>query len=396
MKKIAIIGANSFQNPLILKAKEMGYETHVFAWECGDVGEKTADYFYPVSIIEKEEILEICRKVNIDAIVSIASDLATATVNYVAENLDLPGNSMDCTMRSTNKYQMRLAFRENHIPTPQFIVASEEMLEGKSSEELTVWIDGVISQIKLPVIVKPTDRSGSRCVNKIQKKEELEPAIRQAVASSFEKKAIIEEYLEGKEFSLEGISFQGKHHFLCVTRKSTTGAPHFIETGHIQPAGLSKEMEENIHQVMERALDALGITNSATHCEFKITPSGQVRIIEIGARMGGDCIGSDLVHISTGYDFVKMVIETALGQEPSFGKVRKPGIAVIRFIMNEQNVEELERFKKEAPELLYYISSLEPVNSHEVLDSSTRYGYYILACENKEKIRWLLNEREQY
>ena len=58
MRKIAIIGANSFQNPLILKAKEMGFETHVFAWQDGSIGEKTADYFYPISIVEKEEILE--------------------------------------------------------------------------------------------------------------------------------------------------------------------------------------------------------------------------------------------------------------------------------------------------------------------------------------------------
>ena len=58
MEKVVIIGANSFQNPLILKAKQMGYETHVFAWKSGDIGEKTADYFYPISITEKEKILE--------------------------------------------------------------------------------------------------------------------------------------------------------------------------------------------------------------------------------------------------------------------------------------------------------------------------------------------------
>ena len=72
MKKVAIIGASELQNPLILKAKEMGYETHVFAWECGDIGEKTADYFYPISITEKEEILEKCKEINVDAVCTIA------------------------------------------------------------------------------------------------------------------------------------------------------------------------------------------------------------------------------------------------------------------------------------------------------------------------------------
>ena len=58
-EKIVIIGANSFQNPLILKAKEKGYETHVFAWESGDIGEKTADYFYPIRQDNQRKILKI-------------------------------------------------------------------------------------------------------------------------------------------------------------------------------------------------------------------------------------------------------------------------------------------------------------------------------------------------
>ena len=62
MKKIVIIGANDFQNQLILKAKEMGFETHVFAWQDGSIGERTADHFYPVSIVEIDEILEKCRE----------------------------------------------------------------------------------------------------------------------------------------------------------------------------------------------------------------------------------------------------------------------------------------------------------------------------------------------
>ena len=384
MKKIAIIGANDFQNPLILKAKSLGYETHVFAWQDGSIGEKTADYFYPISIVEKDEILEKCKEIGIDAIATIASDLATLTVNYVAEKLGLPGNSLECTKKSTNKYEMRKAFKEAGVATPGFeIVSSPEDIEK-------------LSDMEYPLIVKPTDRSGSRAITKIYKKEELEEAISKAIENSFEKKAIVEEYIEGNEFSAEGITYKGEHKFLTITRKATTGAPHFIETGHIEPAGLSKEMEEKIYNELTKALTALQITNSATHSEFKITPNGDVRIIEIGARMGGDCIGSDLVQISTGYDFIKMVIDVAMGNKPSFEKVTEPKIAVIRFIFNKKDLEDFERVKKEAPELIYFVSKIEDISSHKVVDSSSRFGFYILACENKEKIRWLLNEDEQY
>lgn len=384
MKKIAIIGANDFQNPLILKAKSLGYETHVFAWQDGSIGENTADYFYPISIVEKDEILEKCKEIGIDAIATIASDLATLTVNYVAEKLGLPGNSLECTKKSTNKYEMRKAFKEAGVATPGFeIVSSPEDIEK-------------LSDMEYPLIVKPTDRSGSRAITKIYKKEELEEAISKAIENSFEKKAIVEEYIEGNEFSAEGITYKGEHKFLTITRKATTGAPHFIETGHIEPAGLSKDMEEKIYNELTKALTALKITNSATHSEFKITPNGDVRIIEIGARMGGDCIGSDLVQISTGYDFVKMVIDVAIGNKPSFEKVTEPKIAVIRFIFNKEDLENFEKVKSETPELIYFVSKIEDISSHKVVDSSSRFGFYILACENKEKIRWLLNENEQY
>ena len=121
MSRIAIIGASYLQLPLIEKAKSMGHETHVFAWEAGDVGEKVADYFYPVSIREKEQILEKCREIGINGIISIASDLAMITVNYVAQALNLTGNSWGSTLISTNKYAMRKAFHENGDPIPSFV-----------------------------------------------------------------------------------------------------------------------------------------------------------------------------------------------------------------------------------------------------------------------------------
>ena len=377
MKKIAIIGANDFQNPLILKAKSLGYETHVFAWQDGSIGEKTADYFYPISIVEKDEILEKCKEIGIDAIATIASDLATLTVNYVAEKLGLPGNSLECTKKSTNKYEMRKAFKEAGVATPGFEIVSSP----KDIEKL--------NDMEYPLIVKPTDRSGSRAITKIYKKEELAEAISKAIENSFEKKTIVEEYIEGNEFSAEGITYNGEHKFLTITRKATTGAPHFIETGHIESAGLSKDMEEKVYKELTKALTALEITNSATHSEFKITPNGDVRIIEIGARMGGDCIGSDLVQISTGYDFVKMVIDVAMGNKPSFEKVTEPKVAAIKFIFNQNDVNEYEKVKEKMPNEIYRVSQMETVGTHDVIDSSSRFGYYILACDNYDKIGWL-------
>ena len=370
MKKIVIIGANNFQMPLIKKARDLGYQTHVFAWKDGAVGAEFADFFYPISIVEKEEILKKCKEIKPDAVISVASDLATLTVNYLANELNLTGNSLECTKISTNKYEMRKAFSLNGVSVPQFI-------EIDNNENISD-----VMKMKLPIIVKPTDRSGSRAITKItdfSSIELLKKSLQEAIDVSFEKKAIVEEYIDGEEFSAESISYNGIHTLLTVTRKQTTGAPHFIETGHTQPAGLDEETINKIKKEIFLGLNSLKIENGASHAEFKITSEGKIKIIEIGARMGGDCIGSDLVQISTGYDFLKMVIDVALGKKPDFEKVGEPRKAIIKFIFSNEDIKELEMVKKEHPEYVYYISPIDKINSHEIIDSSTRYGYYILA-----------------
>lgn len=364
MKKIVIIGANDFQNQLILKAKEMGFETHVFAWQDGSIGERTADYFYPISIVEVDQIIEKCREIKPDAVATIASDLANITVSRVAEALGLPGNSMECIELSTNKYKMREAFANNGIYTPRFYKV----------DRLEAYLFGM----KLPIIVKPTDRSGSRAITKVTDFKDLGAAIKEAVNQSFEKRAIVEEYMEGDEYSYESISYEGKHINLAVTKKYTTGAPHFIETGHCEPSDLSEDMLKRVHRLMNKALNALKITNGASHAEFKITPNGRIRIIEIGSRMGGDCIGSDLVPLSTGYDYMGMIIDTACGKKPDLTPKGEPGYAEIRFLFNMEDVEEMRAYEKEYPEEIYRISELDLSNLGHVTDSSTRLGYYII------------------
>ena len=375
-KRIAIIGANSFQDPLIRSAKKLGYETHVFAWQEGAVGARTADHFYPVSITEKEEILAVCRRIRPDAVATIASDLAAVTVQFLAQRLGLPGNSSACTILTTNKYAMRQALEAAGIPTPRY----PRLSPGDAFDP---------AALPYPVIVKPTDRSGSRGITKLCSPDGLMQALADAWANSFEKRAIVEEYIEGEEFSCECISQDGRHTFLALTKKYTTGAPHFIETGHIQPAEVPAQWQSRIVTAVFAALDALKVTCGASHAELKITPRGQVRLIEIGARMGGDCIGSHLVPLSTGCDFVRMVTEAAAGIPLSLQKGPHFKAAAIRFVFGQKDLDRLDRIRREAPELIRLESEMEPF-THRVVDSSTRYGYYILAGDDREQIKRLL------
>lgn len=361
-KNFAIIGASYLQLPLIKKAKEMGYVTHVFAWAANDVGETEADYFYPISIIEKETILEKCKEIGICGICSIASDLAMLTVNYVAQSMHLVSNSLKATELSTNKHLMRQCFETNGDPSPKSVLVSK-------NENFD------ISEMKYPLIVKPTDRSGSRGICKVYDKDELDLAISEAIEESFEKKALIEEYVEGNEYSVEYISYKGQHTFLALTKKYTTGAPHFIETGHREPAEVSNQLLNNIKEVVSHALDSLQITYGASHSEIKIDNDGNIKIIEIGGRMGGDCIGSDLVRYSTGYDFVKMVIQVACGIEPEFTQICKPIIVESKFIFTTEDIQEFENDKQNHTVL--EVVDFHPEKIGKITDSSNRAGCYL-------------------
>ncbi|MRM91349.1 ATP-grasp domain-containing protein [Faecalicatena contorta] len=374
--RIVIIGANEFQNQLIVKAKEMGLETHVFAWKCGDVGEKTADFFYPISITEKEKILKVCKKIKPIAVTSIASDLAVVTINFVAEKLGLVCNGIKTTKYTTNKFEMRKRLAESSLPVPQFACVNK------------TWSCEEIGDLEYPLIVKPTDRSGSRGVTKVFSKNDLNNAINYAYKYSFGGQVIIEEFISGEEYSCETISYNGEHKLLAITKKYTTGAPHFIETGHLEPAQIDDHLFEKIESLLEKALDALSITSGASHSEIKIDEDGNIGIIEIGARMGGDCIGSDLVYLSSGYDFLKMTIQTACGKQPDLERKHAPRYAGIRFLLNKNDLAQLRKIEKENPELIYR-TWIDSEDERIVEDSSTRLGYFIISGNEINAIKYL-------
>ena len=349
----------------------MGLEVYCFSWEDGAVCKDIADRFYPISIVEKEQILAKCQEIGIDAITTIASDTAVVTVNYVAQHMGLISNPDEYSEMTTNKYRMRQCFLNNNIPSPRFVLV-DDMAHYQ------------ITGFKFPLIVKPTDRSGSRGVEKVLDPVQLENAIVRAQKESFEHKAIIEEFVTGREISVESISYEGRHFILQITDKVTTGAPYFVELEHHQPSSLPQAIQEEVRQIVLKALDALHIRYGASHSELKITEDGEVKVIEIGARMGGDFIGSNLVQLSTGYDFLKGVINVALGifEEPRQTENSHSGVYFLS--------KETERLK---PIIKRWKSYPEIVNAEITNDelrfiecSGDRSGYLIYKANKRFKL----------
>lgn len=370
-KKLAIIGASYLQQPLVEKAREMGLYTICFAWEDGAVCKDLCDKFYPISIVDKDAILKVCREEGIDAVTTIASDVAVLTVNYVAEQMGLIGNPDKYSQTATNKYLMRQCFMENGVPSPKYCLTDGE-------------VPMAISTFRFPVIVKPTDRSGSRGVEKVEKQEDLQEAITRACKESFQQKAVIEEFVEGREISVESISFEGKHYILQITDKVTTEAPFFVELEHHQPSTLPEDIKSRVKAIVLNALTALHIQYGASHAELKITKDGDIRVIEIGARMGGDFIGSDLVKLSTGYDFLKGVIDVAFGQfeEP---KITEHKFSGVYFLCKETErilptIENAEKY----PEIVR--AEVTDTVLRNIEQSADRSGYFIYQSNKKFNI----------
>jgi biotin carboxylase len=369
MKKLAILGASYLQKPLVDKAKAMGIETHCFAWDAEDsICKDVADKFYPISVLEKEVILQKCKEIDVDGIVTIATDVCVPTISFVANEMNLTGNSIASALVSTNKAKMKQAFIRNKINTPV----------GKKVKEYN---QKDFSHCRFPLIVKPADRSGSRGINKVNNLLDLKKCIEIALKESFNEEAIVEEYIEGTEVSVESISWKGEHFILAITDKVTTGEPHFVELEHHQPSQLDYAIQEKIRIETQRCLDALLVENGAGHSEFKIDDKGEVFVIEVGARMGGDFIGSNLVHLSTGYDYLRGTIEVALG------KLKKPLLPAQKFsgvfflCKETEHLLSVMKTYQSFPEIIkaeIFDKELKPVKS-----SGDRSGYLIYQAQKK-------------
>jgi len=310
-KKLAIIGASLGQEPLLLKAKKMEIETHCFAWEESAEYKHLADHFYPISVLEKEQILDVCKEVQIDGIVTMSSDICVPTVCYIAEKMNLIGNNYESALISTNKYLMRQAFSKNGVNIPRFTIVENNECD--------------LMGFTYPLIVKPTDRLASIGVTKVEKEEDLKDAIELAKKLSYEKKVIVEEFIQGSEvLEVMCISWKGKHYPFAIEDSENMENTSFFKAGFFFPADLDDAVRQQACTQTKLALDALHFEYGASDVEIIIGNDGKVYIVEVNPRMAGE-MEYLMVELSTGYDFLKGAINIALNQfeEPTFFPVIK-------------------------------------------------------------------------
>lgn len=336
MKKIMILGASSLQLPAIEKARDLGLETIVV-----DINPCAVGFGVPnvkkeiISTIDDEAVLKAARSHNIDGIMTLATDMPMRTVAKISREMKLIGISEETALKATDKIEMRNALAEYNVPIPKYFAVKTEI-------EFCNAVDVLIRQ-GYKCIAKPSDNSGSRGVVLLTsiKREELRKSFHYCKKYSRSGNIIVEEFMEGDEVSVEAVCVNGECNILQITDKLTTGFPNFVEMGHSQPSLLPIKIKEKIRQITIDSCEALGIENGPAHVEVKVTNDGP-KIVELGARMGGDNITSHLVPISTGVDMIKACIDISLGINPIISIEEMSSVAIRYLRTNLGTIKRIE------------------------------------------------------
>lgn len=323
MKKILVLAAGILQTPVIKKAREMGYYVIAVDGNSEAVGLQFADKAVVANITSEEEMLALARAEKIDGVIHPCSEVAMHVMGRINDEMQLHGISRQIAYQATNKHLMRNAFERYGAPSPQSY-CTDSVEEG--------WY--LLQSIPGSAILKPSRNSGSRGIAKIEEglaKDEFIGLFNRAKAESRDSSVMLEQFIEGPEFSVEIIVSQRKIYVLQVTDKKTTGAPFFVELGHSQPSLFPTNVVDAVRDAAVRGVKALELNDCAAHAEIKYQDA-KAYIMEIGARMGGDFISTELTHLSAGVDMVAAAINVALGVSPNLTPETEPQGVAIRYI----------------------------------------------------------------
>ena len=383
-KSILVFGVGELQRSIIRRAKLMGLYT-IGIDPCADaVCKDEVDAFEIVGGQDFEGTCAIVEKYGVDAIVTAATDKPLVMMARVAEKYGFPFYSVETAQWSTDKYQMKQRFLEGCVP------CARGRLIAKVEEA---------DDLYYPLIVKPRDNSGSRGVKLCRNKEELKEAMQEALQYSHLDTVLVEEYIEGQEYSIEGMHYDGKSEVIQFTEKTTTEFPYNVELAHKQPANLTEEQKNDIRELVSKIAQCMYFENCPSHTELKINKRG-IFIIETSPRLGGDYITSTLVPLSTGINMEDQLLNIALGEkvDTQTGRVEKAS-GVCFFCLPEGVVKKIDSQVNDVPTWpgvhCFELKLKDGDEVHPITSSLNRYGEFIIEAQNKEELNRMMAEYEK-
>lgn len=314
MKKLLFLGGGFLQNFVIQKARELGYYVLCLDADPNALGFKTANESAVIDIIDLEACLAYAKKHVVDGVLTAATDFSVLTMSYIAQEMGLHGINFKSAQTIKNKAAVRKCLFDAKADDTGY------SYEIKSLDE----IKEILPKIQFPIMVKPVDGSGSRGASKVDKTEEFEHACKFAMDGSITHCAVAEPFVVGKEYGVESFVDNGEIHVLAVMQKEMTQPPYYAELGHAIPSGLPEEVDMRIKDCVRKALVALGVNHGSVNMDLLISADYSIHIVDVGARMGGNLIGSHIIPAGTGIDYMGNMIKAAVGDKTNWNSVSSP------------------------------------------------------------------------
>lgn len=310
-KKLMLLGGLRYLLPVIKKAHELGIYVITCDYIPDNIAHKYSDEYHNISIIDKEKVLELAQKLQIDGIMSFAVDPGVVTAAYVAEKMGLPfAGSYDAARILQNKDLFRRFLTENNFNVP--VSGGYYILEEAKKD---------LERFTFPVIVKPVDSAGSKGVTKVDHPEQLEKAFQLAKEKSISKRVIIEEFIEQDRFSSDSdcFSIEGKLVFASFSDQmfEPSATNPYTPAAYVWPNSMTKEEVKELKDEIQRLFNLLHLDSSVYNIETRISKQGIPYIMEVSPRGGGNRI-SDILSKATNADLIEAAVKIAVGEKYVF------------------------------------------------------------------------------
>lgn len=312
-KKLLMLGGGFLQNFVIRRARNLGYYVYCLDANPKAEGFQSASESAVINIVDEEACLAFARQKNIDGVLTAATDYSVLTMSRIATELGLPGINYDSARLIKNKASVRKVLFDAKADDTGYshIVDSKECAHHIKDE------------VVYPVMVKPCDGSGSRGAARVDSEDEFVKACEIAMRCSLSHMAVAEPFVHGREYGVESFVNNGDIYILAVMQKDMTLPPYYAELGHAIPSGLGEELEQKVKNCVRQALVAMGVNHGSVNMDLLINDIGDVHIIDVGARMGGNLIGSHIIPLGTGVDYMGNMIKAAVGDPVDFTPTSK-------------------------------------------------------------------------
>lgn len=393
-KTVLVLPGSNWQVRLVKKIKSMGYKVLVVNPFENSPCFKYADDYLQSDIFEIDKVINYCKKNSVDAVISDECDIAMPLVAKIGETLGLTTLSTSSAYLFTDKFAMREFCKENNLLYPEY----------KLCKTVDDAID-LFNEIKKPLIIKPLDCNASKGVYKVTNEGEIREHFYEALSfSRIEKAVLAERFIEGTEFTIDGIKTPSNHYTLAISEKR-----HFKHNVNIACDLLFSHSNPNydyekLKKVNDSFIKKSNLKFGFTHAEYKCE-NGEYYLIEIAARGGGNMISSVITQHMSGFDTYKYLIDCSLGNikdmDFTVPNEFKNRAAILKFFKTPDNggkVVDIKglNFLDEHSDIVKYMLNFKIGDTIEnAISDSARIGFYIACSENMAQLLKVVNEVEE-